>query len=234
MGVILAAAGRGVRCGNTPKQFSDLGGRPLFLHSLEVLLARNDVRDAALVLPEDRLDSCRPLVRNYPKLKLVKGGILRWESVWNGFQALHPADSIVLIHDVARPFLPTAVVNSCIGLARKDRANVAAIPAVDTIKQVKNFEVKKTLDRQRLIQVQTPQVFPRHVLEATYVKFIKAQGKAKAASITDEAGMAEWAGFPVSWTMGSALLAKITTPEDLNWAQWIVERSVKGELSFDD
>jgi 2-C-methyl-D-erythritol 4-phosphate cytidylyltransferase len=234
VGVILAAAGRGVRCGKNPKQFLDLGGRAMLLHSVEALLARHDVNDAVLVLPEDRLDSIRSLVGEYPKLKLVKGGILRWESVRNGFHALHPADSIILIHDVARPFLPDSVVNDCIGLAREGRANVAAIPAVDTIKQVKNTEVEKTLDRRRLIQVQTPQVFPRHILEVTYDKFIKAQGQAGAASTTDEAGMAEWAGFPVFWTMGSAFLAKITTPEDLKWAQWIVDRSEKGELSFHD
>ena len=169
------------------------------------------------------------LLDDFPKLKLVAGGPDRWISVRNGFEMLPPSADPVLIHDAARPFTPKSVIRNCIHAMQDGNAVIAALPASDTVKEVGGNKVSRTLDRSRLVMVQTPQGFPRAMLKAMYEQGIPAGSKP-----TDEAQLAEAAGFHVGWVKGSFLSRKITEPEDWEWAEWIAQRLDSGEVTLDD
>ena len=230
VGVVLPAGGRGLRAGvPEPKQFLALRpGRPLFLYALETFHRLDRVGAIALVLPPERLTAFSHLSRDWPKLRLVAGGAERWESVRSGVQALESSLDYVLIHDAARPFVSRAVLGRCLAALASDACVIAALPAVDTIKQVDGSAVRKTLDRRRLIQVQTPQAFPRPMLDALYATPWKGEAP------SDEALMAEKAGFPVRWVRGAEANRKVTGSADVAWAGWMAGRLEAGEDIADE
>ncbi len=230
VGVILPAGGRGLRVGGPePKQFLHLGpGRTMLAYAVGAFSRMDCVKSIALVLPRERMAAFAGLAQAHPKVKLVEGGAERWESVRNGFQVLDPELPYVLVHDVARPFVSEAVIRRCLEAAAPDACVIAALPASDTIKQVSGNLVKQTLDRNHLILVQTPQVFPRPVLDAVYA--LAENGPSPTIGIpTDEAMMAERAGYAVRWVRGADANRKITGAADLAWAEWMAERLDSGE-----
>lgn len=231
VGVVLAAGGSGTRFGGSlPKQFLEVRpGRPLLRYPLETFHAFPEVESIVLVLPPDELDVWKALLEEFPKLQLVAGGSDRWISVRNGVEALPPSADFVLIHDVARPFTPHSVIRRCIQAMKPGEAVIAALPASDTVKEVGGNKVSHTLDRSRLVMVQTPQGFPRAMLKTLYEKGLPSGSKP-----TDEAQIAEAAGFHVGWVKGSFLSRKITEPEDWEWAEWIAHRLDSGEVTLDD
>jgi 2-C-methyl-D-erythritol 4-phosphate cytidylyltransferase len=224
-GVILPAGGKGLRAGSPePKQFLPLaGGKTMLAYAVDAFHELVCVKSIVLALPRERLAEFAPLAASHPKLRLVEGGSERWVSVRNAFQALDPRLPYVLVHDVARPFVSAEVIRRCLEAASPDACAIAALPSPDTIKEVERDRVQRTLDRGRMILVQTPQVFPRRVLEAVYAR-------AWTGDIpTDEATLAERAGFPVRWVMGSGVNRKITGAADLEWARWLAARIAAGE-----
>ncbi|HKP94763.1 MAG TPA: 2-C-methyl-D-erythritol 4-phosphate cytidylyltransferase [Fibrobacteria bacterium] len=234
VGVILPAGGQGLRAGSAePKQFLPLlPGKPVLAYAVEAFSRLDCVRSVALVLPRERMASFAALAGAFPKVRLVEGGAERWISVRNGFRALDPALPYVLVHDVARPFVSEAVIRRCLEAVSPDACVIAALPASDTVKEVSGDLVARTLDRSRLIQVQTPQAFPRSVLEAVYSGALQGgTGTDPAAGgvPTDEAMLAERAGFAVRWVRGSDALRKITGAADLAWAEWMAGRLDAGE-----
>jgi 2-C-methyl-D-erythritol 4-phosphate cytidylyltransferase len=233
VGVILPAGGQGLRAGGAePKQFLELApGRRALDYAVAAFSGMDCVRAIALVLPADRLAGCAALAREFAKLILVEGGRERWLSVRNGFRILPSGLEYALVHDVARPFVSEAVIRRCLEAAAPDTCVIAALPASDTIKEVAGGLVRKTLDRSVLIQVQTPQVFPRGVLERIYAG---AEAEAESGAIpTDEAMMAEAAGFPVRWVRGGESNRKITGGADVAWAHWMAGRLAAGETPED-
>jgi 2-C-methyl-D-erythritol 4-phosphate cytidylyltransferase len=237
VGVILPAGGKGLRVGGTEaKQFLPLGlgggsgigkgargGKPMLLYTIEAFHYLTCVECIVLVLPRERMATYAKLLATYPKVKLTEGGLERWESVRNGFQALPTDLPFVLIHDVARPFVTETIIERCLAAATEEACVIAAQPAADTVKEVSGSTVTKTLDRRQLILVQTPQVFPRTMLAAMY-----ALPPADNAP-TDEAQLAERAGFEVRWVLGGESNRKVTGAEDLAWAEWMAGRIESGE-----
>lgn len=249
VGVILPAGGKGLRVGGPePKQFLPLGnGRPMLAYAVEAFSRQERVKSIVLVLPPERMSAFAGLAAAHPKLKLVEGGAERWMSVRNGYRVLDPGLPYVLVHDVARPFVTEAVIRRClealdasvpVAVAPASAGPgygacvIAALPASDTVKEVAGDVIAKTLDRSRLILVQTPQVFPRAALEAVYaLSWGDGSAAGGQADIpTDEAMMAERAGCEVRWVRGAEANRKITGAADLAWAEWMAARLDAGEM----
>jgi len=231
LGIVLTAGGSGARFGGPiPKQFLEIKpGLPLLRCALETFNAFPGVEAIALTLPPDRVEDWTPLIAHFPKLRVVAGGPERWISVRHGVEALPASVNRVLIHDAARPFTPWSVIRRCLQALERGTSVIAAIGVTDTVKEVDGAFVIKTHDRSKLIRVQTPQGFPRPVLNDIYARGVPAE-----PTPTDEAMIVESAGLPVEWVEGSFLSRKITTPEDWEWAEWTLARIEKGVLHLED
>jgi 2-C-methyl-D-erythritol 4-phosphate cytidylyltransferase len=231
IGVVLPAGGLGTRFGGPlPKQFLEVRpDRPLLRYPLETFHGFPEVECVVLVLPAEHMEEGAELLGDFPKLRLAAGGPDRWISVRQGVEALPPGVDAVLIHDAARPFTPRSVIRRCIQALKADTAVIAALPASDTVKEVGGTKVARTLDRNRLVLVQTPQGFPRSMLRTVYERGLSLDSKP-----TDEAQIVEAAGFHVGWVKGSPLSRKITEPEDWEWAEWVAGRLESGQVKLND
>jgi 2-C-methyl-D-erythritol 4-phosphate cytidylyltransferase len=231
IGVVLTAGGTGARFGGpVPKQFLEIKpGLPLLRCALETFNAYPGVEAIALTLPPDRVADWAALTADFPKLRVVAGGPERWISVKHGVESLPDSVDHVLIHDAARPFTPWSVIRRCVAALDRGVSVIAAIGLPDTVKEVAGATVVKTVDRSKLIRVQTPQAFPSSVLRDIYGRGIPAH-----PAPTDEAMIVEAAGLPVEWVEGGVLSRKITTPEDWEWAEWTLTRIEKGMLHLED
>jgi 2-C-methyl-D-erythritol 4-phosphate cytidylyltransferase len=149
------------------------------------------------------------------RLRLVSGGTARADSVRAALAALSPACVTVLVHDAARPFVDQDVVDAVIGAVAEGVAAVPAIPVADTLKQATDdLHVVRTVDRSTLWCAQTPQGFPRSMIEALF----EVSGQNDLAGATDEASLAEGRGFPVRLVPGSSWNLKVTTEQDFEMA----------------
>ncbi|HXP90499.1 MAG TPA: 2-C-methyl-D-erythritol 4-phosphate cytidylyltransferase [Fibrobacteria bacterium] len=249
-GVVLPCAGAGLRVGAArPKQFLDLGGRPVYHRSLTAFLAHPRIAAVVLVVAPEELHQVRTdLTRFYGsmissgRLALAEGGDERWISVKNGVQVLPVSVRLFAIHDVARPFLTAQDIDSVLCAAQLDGASTLAVSCPDTVKRaVAEADplsgpppldgrvgplVESTLDRRRIWLTQTPQAFRREILEDCYSRAEDLHG----AVPTDEAGLAESFGHPVRLVRGADRLRKITTAEDLEWARWMLGKNLGGGL----
>ena len=222
---ILLAGGKGERIGgNSPKQFLSLLGKPLLFYSLESFNASPQVDSIYLVLPEEEINSFELNFLSkfsVPKLqKIVSGGATRQDSALNGFQQISKDTEIVIIHDVARPFVRQEMIEQSIVAAKKWGAAIVASPVSDTIKEVREDKsVHKTLDRKNLYQVQTPQTFQYSVLkeglEWAYQNNFQA---------TDEATLVEKIGKSVRVVESDSTNLKITTPTDFLLAEVLLRK----------
>jgi 2-C-methyl-D-erythritol 4-phosphate cytidylyltransferase/2-C-methyl-D-erythritol 2,4-cyclodiphosphate synthase len=215
---IIAAAGAGRRLGSpTPKQMLDIGGETMLQHSVRAFVSHQRVSDVVVVLPKQSpVFAAGDLKRadgRAPSLRTVTGGDRRQDSVANAFDAVSPAADVVLIHDAARPFVSAALIDRTIDAAAAHGAAIAALQARDTIKRVERASgetvVVATIPRETIYLAQTPQGFRRDVLAAAI-----AAGRS-GVEATDEAGLAECAGYRVHIVEGDAGNLKITTEEDL-------------------
>ena len=236
LGIVLPCAGSGTRVGaDRPKQFLDLGGRPVFHHSLAAFLAHPRTACVVLAVAASERDALRTSLAETPsfaddldadRLRLVVGGAERWESVRNGVEALPPDCAIVVVHDVARPFVTGSDIDAVADAAALDGASLLALPCADTVKIAASPDaggplVASTQDRRLVWLAQTPQAFRREVLDDCYARLPARQD----LSPTDEAGLAEAFGHPVRLVPGARRLHKITTAEDLEWARSALSRT---------
>ncbi len=219
MGVVLVAAGRGSRFGEAvPKQYQLLGGVPVLLHALRPFAAHPDVDRIALVLPPDDVDNAPAWLAQVrdDRVVFVPGGRERRESVRAGLGALPATCAIVLVHDGARPFATPAMIDAGIAAVRAGHSAVPALPVADTVKRADDYgRVLSTVPRYGLWYVQTPQAFPRQVIERAH-----AAVDAGEAAATDDASLVERLGEPVELLPGSPRNIKITTAHDLKLAAW--------------
>ena len=217
---LIPAAGTGRRMGaGSNKQYLQLGNRPILAHTLARLAALEAIAALHVIVPEDECPFCRAeIVERFGLAKvrtIVAGGAERQDSVRLGLAACGAAaDDVVLIHDGVRPFFPAVQIAPLLAAAADAGAALLAIPAQDTIKEVVDGRVVRTLERRSLWQVQTPQAFRCAVIRA-------AHQRAEAAGYagTDDAALVEWCGWPVTVLQGDPLNIKLTTPADLALAR---------------
>jgi 2-C-methyl-D-erythritol 4-phosphate cytidylyltransferase len=218
VGVVVVAAGSGVRAGpGELKQFRPIAGIPLLLRALRPFTSHPAVTQVVVVLPagvaERPPDWLAPLRGN--RLTLVAGGATRTASVRAGLTALAPDARVALIHDAARPFVGRETIDRVIARARAGVGAVAAVRVSDTIKEVAGPNVvTRTVSRTGLWRAQTPQGFPRAMLEEAYGLL-----DGSASPPTDDAELCERAGFPVEVVPDSAENVKVTTREDFQIAE---------------
>jgi 2-C-methyl-D-erythritol 4-phosphate cytidylyltransferase len=218
VGVVIVAAGAGVRAGpGEPKQFRAVLGVPLLLRALRPFTSHPDVSRVVVVLPPTY--AARPpewLGRHAgQRLQLVPGGAERTDSVPAGLAALAADVTIVLVHDAARPFVSREPIDHVIARARGGVGAVAAMPMSDTVKEVSDGRrVGRTLARDRLWRAQTPQGFPRPMLEEAYAR-LGTGGPLP----TDDAEVCERSGFPIEVVADSPRNLKITTADDFRLAE---------------
>jgi 2-C-methyl-D-erythritol 4-phosphate cytidylyltransferase len=213
VGVIIVAAGSGSRTGSQElKQFRWVAGKPMLLHSIQTFQARTDVAMVVCVLPREYVGDPPPWIfqSDADRLLLSVGGRERSESVANGLEDLPSECEIVVIHDAARPLVTSETIGRVIDQARRGNGAVAALPVVDTLKRVEsNGKVIETVDRFGLWRAQTPQAFPRKVIERAHREAREADRIA-----TDDAALCEQIGLPVVVVRGSERAQKITEEND--------------------
>jgi 2-C-methyl-D-erythritol 4-phosphate cytidylyltransferase len=219
VGVVVVAGGRGTRLGGgRPKQYQPIAGVPMVLRALRPFTSHPDVAQVVLVLPPEDAASPPDFLRGLGDgLTVVAGGPERADSVAAGLAALSPSCVTVLVHDAARPFVERGVIDAVIAYARAGEGAVAAIRVSDTLKQAAPDDatrVARTVPRDGLWRAQTPQGFPRGVLERAH-----AAAGSDAASATDDASLVERTGVAVRLVPDSPRNLKVTTPEDLALAE---------------
>jgi 2-C-methyl-D-erythritol 4-phosphate cytidylyltransferase len=238
--VLIPAAGLGTRMGMQPaaknktapsKQFTTLGGTPILIHTLRKFAASAGVSEIFVALRKNEIKAFRNSLESEGKLilqkkiELVEGGEHRQESVALALAAVSAApDDIVLVHDAVRPFVTEEIIRDVTTAAKKHGAAIAGMPAVDTIKQVERTAegavITSTISRERVVMAQTPQGFRYHVLK-------KAFDEAAADDFmgTDEASLVERSGHEVVVVMGSPRNIKITTPADMELAEFFLKQN---------
>jgi 2-C-methyl-D-erythritol 4-phosphate cytidylyltransferase len=219
---IIVAAGQGKRFGGkTPKQFLEILGKPVVIHTMLRFEACPAVDEIILVLPDDQKAGFIQIAGKYPLKKLTKiigGGASRAESVLNGLKAVRAETAaIVAVHDGARPLVTVDEIAQTFEKAKETGAAVLAAPLTDTIKEVSGGNIVKTIDRNSLRRALTPQCFRYDIL-------LKAYAAAEDISdATDESFLVERAGFPVTFVEGGPANIKITRPEDLALAEFLMK-----------
>ncbi|GGL02962.1 2-C-methyl-D-erythritol 4-phosphate cytidylyltransferase [Mangrovihabitans endophyticus] len=212
--VLVPAAGAGVRLGpGMPKALRALAGEPLLRHAVRRVAAAASVRQIVVAAPPAQADAVRELLSPVAPVTVVAGGAHRQQSVAAALAAVPDDVGIVLVHDAARALTPPDLIESVAAAVRSGLpAVIPVLPVVDTVKEVGPGDVVLgTVDRSVLRSVQTPQGFRRDVLAAAH-----ASG---ADPLTDDAGLVEKMGLPVTCVPGSDLAMKITRPLDLVLAE---------------
>jgi 2-C-methyl-D-erythritol 4-phosphate cytidylyltransferase len=242
--VIVPAAGLGTRMASPSsskakkkipsKQFKDLGGIPILVHTLRAFANSPEVYEIVVALRKNEIPAFRAqLEKQFPeilkkRLQLVEGGEHRQDSVASALASV-AADSndVVLVHDGVRPFVTREMIADVIAAAQKHGAAIAGLPAVDTVKQVERTAdgalIKATIPRAGVVMAQTPQGIRYELLK-------KAFDDAAVDGFvgTDEASLIERAGLPVAVVMGSPRNLKITTPADMELAEFYLKAAVRG------
>ncbi len=225
MGVcaIIAAAGQGVRMGGSkPKQFCEIGAKPILVYTLEKFCHCQLVDRIIIVVPErwtslvqDNILKRWPISKNY---QVIAGGATRQDSVFRALQFVAERDEIIVIHDAVRPLLSLNLLNEVIAKGRETGAAVVAVPAYDSIKIVADSQIQHTISRDSAWLIQTPQVFHRDIIVTAY-----RQAYQHGISATDDSALVELLGQPVSVVTGSRQNFKITTPEDFELAELLLK-----------
>jgi 2-C-methyl-D-erythritol 4-phosphate cytidylyltransferase / 2-C-methyl-D-erythritol 2,4-cyclodiphosphate synthase len=224
VGVIVVAAGSGTRLGaELPKAFVSLGGTSILQRALEPVFGMAEPAQVVVVVPEEQVTLAQDLLRTtagaaIEYASVIAGGTTRQSSVAAGLQALWPDVGVVLVHDAARPFTPSALFDAVVAKVRSSGQGVIpGIPVADTLKRTDDDVALETVDRSVLSAIQTPQGFPRIELTGSYA--------AATEDYTDDAAVFAAAGHTVRVIQGDALAFKITTPWDLRRAEQLVAQS---------
>jgi 2-C-methyl-D-erythritol 4-phosphate cytidylyltransferase len=234
--VIVPAAGLGTRMAHPSvpkskkkapsKQFKELDGIPILIRTLRKFASTPAVYEIIVALRHDEIASFRIQVeKQFPeilckRLQMVEGGEHRQNSVANALAhtAANP-DDIVLVHDAVRPFVTPEIISNVVEAAHKHGAAIAGVPAVDTVKQVERTAegalIKATIPRASIVMAQTPQGFRYDILKKAF-----EDAETDGFLGTDEASLIERAGLPVVVVMGSPRNIKITTPADMDLAEF--------------
>jgi 2-C-methyl-D-erythritol 4-phosphate cytidylyltransferase len=213
---LIVAGGKGTRIkSNLPKQFIELNGKPILLHTIDAFYRYSRSLTVVLVLPEDDFGIWNGICEKFnftERVLLQKGGVTRFQSVRNGLEKIE-GEGLVAIHDGVRPLVSEAIIGTSFRLAATHHAAAAAVQLKESIRVTDqaspgSLDNTKAVDRSRFWLIQTPQTFDVQLIK-------KAYRIEEDASLTDDASVAEKAGYPISIFEGSFRNIKITTPEDL-------------------
>lgn len=210
---LVVAGGSGNRMkNNTPKQFMELNGLPVLMHTLNVFIQFDPLIEIILVIPENQTDKWDKLCLKHrfsAKHKIAFGGETRFHSVKNGLEQIE-SDGIVFIHDGVRPLVSLKTIQNCYETAVEKGNALPVTPVSESVRKVEGSK-NRAVDRSRYFLVQTPQTFR--------VKFIKeAYAKATSTAFTDDATVLESIGETINLVEGNRENIKITFPEDLIFA----------------
>jgi len=208
---LIVAGGKGTRMKTaTPKQFIELQGRPILMHTIDAFFRYSEKVSVVLVLPEDDFPTWHNLcsVHQFSKpIQLQKGGDTRFQSVKNGLDLIPDDNGLVAIHDGVRPLVSEDIIGASYRLAAVHQSAVAAVRLKESIRMT-DQDNTKAMDRSKFRLIQTPQTFTTSLIKKAYQ--IKDD-----PSLTDDASVAERSGHIISLFEGSYENIKITTPEDL-------------------
>jgi 2-C-methyl-D-erythritol 4-phosphate cytidylyltransferase len=227
---ILPAAGLGTRMGaETPKQFLELDGTPLVIHSVRRIASCPLVTDIIVATRADVIESLQERIQGeqfMQSVRVVRGGDSRQDSVAVALQEVSNDTEIVLVHDAVRPFVTREQIVRVIEEARRCQAAILGIPAMDTVKEVKRASLPEdvalitgTIPRERIVLAQTPQAFSTKLLKEAF-----ARAQADGVNASDEAGLVERMGHDVHVVLGSERNIKITKPADMDLARFYLEQ----------
>lgn len=234
---IIAAGGAGLRAGGgRAKQFREISGTPIIIHTLRRFEECARVGRVVVVAPAGAVEEARSLAAGHglgKVMSVVAGGASRLESVWRGLGAAGSGPAgVVAVHDAVRPFVTPGEIDRVVEEAERTGAAILAAPAVDTIKEAEGPgaegggaeearpRVGRTLERARLWHAQTPQCFRRGLLVEAYERAL-----ADGVEATDDSALVERLGHAVTIVEGGAHNIKITTPQDFALAEMIVQSS---------
>ncbi len=227
---ILPAAGLGTRMGaDTPKQFLELDGVPLVIHTLRRLASCKAITEMIVATRGDGLASLEARIHQEKfaqPVRVVRGGDTRQDSVAAALRELPDDTEIVLVHDAVRPFVTREQIERVIDEARRRHAAILGIPAMDTVKEVKRASLPEdvalitgTIPRERIVLAQTPQAFSAKLLKEAF-----ARAQRDGVNASDEAGLVERLGHDVHVVLGSERNIKITRPADMDLARFYLEQ----------
>jgi 2-C-methyl-D-erythritol 4-phosphate cytidylyltransferase len=220
---ILVAAGKGVRMG-TDKLWLEIAGRPVIAHTWQKFDDAKCISEIMLVVRDGMQVEFAKLAGKFhfqKPFRIVVGGAERQDSVWNGLEALSPKTEIVAIHDAARPCTTEALISLTIEAARETGAAVAAQQITDTIKEsVDGKNISRTLDRNKLWSVQTPQTFRIEVIRRAILT-----ARQKNLNFTDDTAACELIGQPVRLVPSATPNPKVTVPGDLPFIEALLRTS---------
>ena len=211
---IIVAGGSGSRMkSDIPKQFIEVGGLPILMHTLKRFKEADWEIELILVLPESQFEYWNELCLKYPTVphQLVKGGKTRFQSGLNGLQVIDN-EGLVAIHDGVRPFVSVEIINESYRIAAEKGTAVVSVPSKDSVRVN-----GQAIDRSTVRIIQTPQTFQVPLIK-------KAFDTEELSIFTDDASVAEHAGFEINLIEGNYENIKITTPEDLLWAEVILSK----------
>jgi 2-C-methyl-D-erythritol 4-phosphate cytidylyltransferase len=206
---IIVAGGSGSRMkSDIPKQFIEVGGLPILIHTLKRFKEADSSIELILVLPASQFEYWNELCKKYSTVphQLVKGGQTRFQSSLSGLQAIDN-EGLVAIHDGVRPFVSVDIINESFKMASQKGTAVVSVPSKDSVRVN-----GQAIDRSTVRLIQTPQTFQIPLIK-------KAFKSEELSTFTDDASVAEYAGFEINLIEGNYENIKITTPEDLLWAK---------------
>ncbi len=225
--VIITAAGKGNRMNTAlPKQFLNIGDKPILAHTIDFFEKNQIINDIYLVLSKDQIDyALENIVKKYSfnkVRKIICGGKERGDSIYNALNEIRAGnDDYIWVHDGVRPFLNDSLIQNCFEQVQKTKSAVCCVKVKDTIKYGKDGYLEKTLERDFLYSIQTPQVFRYQDLKYSYDEAQKENFHA-----TDDAALIEkYLKIKPAVVAGDYLNIKITTPEDLILAEYILNQN---------
>ncbi len=217
VGAVIVAGGKGVRMGGeTPKQFRILGQAPILVHSINAISLASKAADIVVVLPKAHIDYWKNLAARFMVAahRVVEGGEERFDSVKAGIEALDESVDIIAVHDGVRPLCSKELIERCIESAKAHGSAIPAIALSDSLRRVEG-EHSQVVDRSTLRAVQTPQTFDAILLRRAY-------SQSYNPSFTDEGSAVEALGEQITLCEGERSNIKITTEEDLLYAEMIL------------
>jgi 2-C-methyl-D-erythritol 4-phosphate cytidylyltransferase len=215
---IVVAGGSGTRMqSTTPKQFIEIGGLPILMHTVNAFYHYSKNINIILVIPENQFDLWNKLTEKHQfniPCQLVKGGNTRFDSVKNGLNAINYG-GLVAVHDGVRPFVSTQIIRNCFASAQKFGSGIAAVSPKDSLRKL-TAEGNSNVDRADYRLMQTPQTFAVDKIKQSYLS-------ATSNKFTDDASVVENSGHQIHLVEGDYKNIKITTPEDIKIAQALLE-----------